>query len=223
MKVLTLHQPWASLIALGVKSIETRSWSTKYRGPLAIHAGATVPTIGLTGRVGCWFPLRKARVTRYIMQSIPNNPDDVPTRHALPLGAIVASCTLSDVVPMQSLATHRHDGPHLLVEPGYELALWTPEARTITEDQRPYGDFAPGRFAWLLDDVKPTTERCPACWGIGVRDRRPDENTDRVFPACDTCGGQGHGDFSGCDPIPAKGRQGLWEWDPLTAAGAAAE
>lgn len=31
-KVLTLHQPWASLIALGVKSIETRSWSTQYRG-----------------------------------------------------------------------------------------------------------------------------------------------------------------------------------------------
>jgi hypothetical protein len=26
MKALSLHQPWASLIALGVKRIETRSW-----------------------------------------------------------------------------------------------------------------------------------------------------------------------------------------------------
>lgn len=43
MKTLTLHQPWASLIAMGVKKIETRSWGTKYRGPLAIHAGQHRP------------------------------------------------------------------------------------------------------------------------------------------------------------------------------------
>jgi hypothetical protein len=39
VKAITLQQPWASLIALGAKSVETRSWSTAYRGPLAIHAG----------------------------------------------------------------------------------------------------------------------------------------------------------------------------------------
>jgi len=39
MKAITLYQPWASLIALGKKNIETRSWNTYYRGPLAIHAG----------------------------------------------------------------------------------------------------------------------------------------------------------------------------------------
>ena len=38
MKTLSLIQPWASLIALGEKRIETRSWGTRYRGPLAIHA-----------------------------------------------------------------------------------------------------------------------------------------------------------------------------------------
>lgn len=38
MKALSLWQPWASAMALGHKRIETRSWSTKYRGPLAIHA-----------------------------------------------------------------------------------------------------------------------------------------------------------------------------------------
>lgn len=32
MKALTLYQPWAQLIVLGPKTIETRSWSTKYRG-----------------------------------------------------------------------------------------------------------------------------------------------------------------------------------------------
>ena len=38
MKAITLWQPWASLIAFGLKTYETRTWSTKYRGPLAIHA-----------------------------------------------------------------------------------------------------------------------------------------------------------------------------------------
>lgn len=38
MKVITLWQPWASLIALGEKPYETRSWPTSYRGKIAIHA-----------------------------------------------------------------------------------------------------------------------------------------------------------------------------------------
>lgn len=36
IKALSLWQPWASLIAIGAKKIETRGWSTKYRGPLVI-------------------------------------------------------------------------------------------------------------------------------------------------------------------------------------------
>src|SRR5690348_17556570 len=43
MKALTLTQPWASLVAIGAKRIETRSWSTSYRGPLAIHAAKGFP------------------------------------------------------------------------------------------------------------------------------------------------------------------------------------
>lgn len=38
MNVLSLLQPWASLVVMGVKTIETRSWSTPYRGDLLIHA-----------------------------------------------------------------------------------------------------------------------------------------------------------------------------------------
>src|SRR5262249_62191033 len=43
MRALTLYQPWASLVVLGEKKIETRSWSTRHVGPLAIHASATWP------------------------------------------------------------------------------------------------------------------------------------------------------------------------------------
>jgi hypothetical protein len=38
MKVITIVQPWATLLAIGEKKFETRSWHTKYRGELAIHA-----------------------------------------------------------------------------------------------------------------------------------------------------------------------------------------
>ena len=39
MKAITLIQPWATMIAVGAKTYETRSWSTSYRGMIAIHAG----------------------------------------------------------------------------------------------------------------------------------------------------------------------------------------
>ncbi|MEY2355573.1 ASCH domain-containing protein [Lysinibacillus capsici] len=42
MKAITIKQPWATLIALGEKRFETRSWQTKYRIPIAIHAGKTM-------------------------------------------------------------------------------------------------------------------------------------------------------------------------------------
>src|SRR2546426_2957017 len=41
--VLTMTDPWGSLVASGAKRIETRSWSTTYRGPLAIHVAKTLP------------------------------------------------------------------------------------------------------------------------------------------------------------------------------------
>lgn len=43
MKALSLTQPYATLVAIGAKQIETRSWSTSYRGPLAIHAAKGFP------------------------------------------------------------------------------------------------------------------------------------------------------------------------------------
>lgn len=43
MKAISLWQPYASLIAAGVKHYETRSWPTTYRGPLAIHAAKRPP------------------------------------------------------------------------------------------------------------------------------------------------------------------------------------
>lgn len=40
--VLTVRQPWAHLIVTGQKDIENRSWPTKLRGRVLIHAAKTV-------------------------------------------------------------------------------------------------------------------------------------------------------------------------------------
>ena len=42
MKVLTIREPWASLIVNGYKMYEFRSWKTNYRGKILIHAGLNI-------------------------------------------------------------------------------------------------------------------------------------------------------------------------------------
>lgn len=42
MKALTIKEPWASLIINGYKKYEFRSWRTKYRGKILIHAGLSL-------------------------------------------------------------------------------------------------------------------------------------------------------------------------------------
>jgi len=47
MKALSIRQPWAWLIVHGFKPVENRTWSTSYRGELAIHAARTFDQAGL--------------------------------------------------------------------------------------------------------------------------------------------------------------------------------
>ncbi len=174
MRALTLHQPWASLIALGVKTIETRSWSTSYRGPLAIHAGKSVKRNYFP--VGDWTfhadgddgpELRRVGSVRDGVL--------VPDRyerglaHPGPLGAVVATCTLVDVVP---IAPRGYDASadfvKVVVVDGRGLVRCVDHRddkgrRCISfRDEALYGDFTPGRFAWLLADVVPLDPPVPS-------------------------------------------------------------
>lgn len=42
-KALSLTEPWATLMMMGEKNIETKSWRTSFRGPVAIHAAKAMP------------------------------------------------------------------------------------------------------------------------------------------------------------------------------------
>lgn len=90
MKAITLIQPYATLVAVGAKKIETRTWATKYRGPLAIHAG-----IGPVGREE--FDLALTLATNYHMQKALSEAGH-KTIFALPRSAVLATCRLVDCV-----------------------------------------------------------------------------------------------------------------------------
>lgn len=49
MKALTICQPYATLIILGRKLVENRTWPTNYRGPLLIHAGKSKKYLDYSG------------------------------------------------------------------------------------------------------------------------------------------------------------------------------
>ncbi len=46
LRALSVRQPWAWLIVNGYKDVENRSWATKHRGPLLIHAGSSKANLG---------------------------------------------------------------------------------------------------------------------------------------------------------------------------------
>ena len=48
MKVLTIKEPWATLIINGYKKYEFRSWKTNYRGKILIHAGKTTDKVAFS-------------------------------------------------------------------------------------------------------------------------------------------------------------------------------
>ena len=90
IKALSLWQPWASLVAEGHKTYETRSWQTNYRGWLAIHAAR-----------------RWKRDQQEIMRRWPYNA--LPLPDPLPTGAIVAVARLVDVLPVELLGAGELD------------------------------------------------------------------------------------------------------------------
>jgi activating signal cointegrator 1 len=85
MKALTLLQPWATALAVGLKGFETRAWSTPYRGPVAIHAGKRRDP---RGQYLCDLPLWE---------------DGLPAFDALPFGAIIAVGELVSCIPTEAL------------------------------------------------------------------------------------------------------------------------
>lgn len=149
MKALTIQQPWAMLIALGAKKIETRSWKTNYRGPLAIHAG---------------------KINAKISKDMKNMIDDIfyydyPIRYQvpeyfsdgayqcdnLPKGEIIATADLTDC---KKIAGYVDGIMGNIVVNTHKVEFEDGEKMYLPADFSLLGDFTEGRYAWILENVQ---------------------------------------------------------------------
>jgi hypothetical protein len=171
MQAISLWQPWASLLAMGAKKIETRHWP--YRNPkpalLAIHAALKWDRdLYDLCQVEPFARVLRANSVRFVERpkassSVgPGRAMGLP-QPALPFGAIVAVGRLRCCVPTEDFGS----------DPRCALLR--------TEQEIAFGDFALGRYAWVFDAVRPLNE-----------------------------------------PVPERGHQSLWSWEPNNEAAAIA-
>ncbi len=112
VRTLSMTDPWGTLVALGAKGIETRSWPTPHCGPLAIHVAKSLPA---------WASARCSEPPfRQILEAggYRWQPDAVQNPWGLPLGHIVAVVCLDEV--------QRITPSFQVEEPERSLGLFTP-------------------------------------------------------------------------------------------------
>lgn len=167
MKCLSQTQPWATLAAIGAKTIETRSWSTDYRGPLAIHASKGFPREyrALCTQNPFYGALSAA-------MSFPNGVPcynggytdiqlEEPEKY-MPRGMIVAVCDLVDVVCIESTRTVRDTFMRHLGSRYNHANL------PNCDSELAFGDYSPGRYMWLLSNVQALDKPMPAKGMLGL-------------------------------------------------------
>ena len=130
MKTITLTQPWATLVAIGAKKIETRSWYTAYRGPLAIHAAKGFPKWAkqFTAEPVCYEAVMRRRAGA-AANWFP----------AYPTGAVIATCTLVDC---------------MIAGSSTKVGMIGKYAALLTPTELAFGDYDEGRYAWILGNVE---------------------------------------------------------------------
>lgn len=160
MKVLSLWQPWATLVIIGAKRFETRHWSTSYRGELGIHAAK--------------------KVTRELRDLCRTEPFRSTLADAgfhsfddLPLGALLGTSQLVSIFKTHAGRDVMHD-----VQKGPASWRLLPTGR-----ERAFGDFSPGRYAWQFEDLVWYEEPVPCRGAQGLFDPTPRERIESVRQA----------------------------------------
>lgn len=213
MKCLTLTQPWATLVAIGAKSIETRSWRTRYTGPLAIHAAKG-------------FPKTAHALVRMPIFNVPLVAAGFDGWESLPTAAVIATCYLKYCVPI----------PADLNNPGCEADLFTccvcghikeshrhsvPDAMSRLNKECNHKGICRAATHWDY--------YCPDPIGTGI-DRQIASCACPKYRRWFTRAEQLRGDYTAGryawllsnvkkldQPIAARGALSLWDWDPDSA------
>lgn len=250
MKTKVVPQPFATLVALGIKTILDLPAPPK--GPMCpegvrglngppVERGERIAIVAGKAALGhqAWLPDGLARVlldAGLVWQGLLAAPNGTSTRVSwkpdLPLGSVVCTVRVDDALPIVGDRPWL-PGPYLLNaigglgrrvlgvfdEGGYGICAtngtadrhpWVREHPGIdaATDQLPLGDFTPGRWGWMLSDPQPPMKACGACGGRG-------HVPMHSFHPCMSCHCTGR---VPCDPIPCKGRPGVFELPADVAA-----
>lgn len=142
LKCISLWQPWATLMAIGAKRIETRHWDTNVRGLVAIHAAKrwSVEQRRIANSAPFQWPLYNAGLYRDDLDRGMNCSELV-----LPFGAIIA---VGELVNCKMI-----------------VSSWPPrDGDTVFRDTRmlppsepefSFGDYERGRYGWSFENVRP--------------------------------------------------------------------
>ena len=130
MKALTVWQPWATLLATGYKTVETRSWKTNYRGKILIHAAKRPVVNGI---------IEMDREARKVLRDVLDLPEIyreinwTEYYRKLPIGVVVGEARLTDCI-------------HINEE--YQRFI-----KNECHAEYLLGDFTTGRYAWIMEDA----------------------------------------------------------------------
>jgi hypothetical protein len=147
MKVISLLQPWATLVVIGAKKIETRSWNTKFTGPLLIHASANKK---LAEEVIYKFPFNKVLVNHF-------NRVREPAIEDLPFGAIIGSVDMVATFSTNDLLTQKTISK--------KEKVWH-----LTDEELAFGDYSCDRYGWLLENAQQFAIPIPAKGSLSLWD-----------------------------------------------------
>jgi len=165
MKAIVVRQPWASLIAHAVKTIETRPFrptnTIKPGDQFAIVAGKAKPPVKAT-QYGEWWTWANRGVGPSRGWTLAG-PDGGST--VMPFGAVVAVVKFGAAWPVLTATDGRpdghwtNDGEHLIGYGSFPVDFTA---------ELPLGDFTPGRYGWLLSDPHLLTTPVPVTGKQGV-------------------------------------------------------
>ena len=141
MRALTMTQPWATLVAIGENSIETRSWGTHYRGPLVIHSAKGFPR-----------DARELCIESPYRQVLGHH--GYNSAADLPLGSVIAVAELVGVMEF--------------IGSTLRAVRMRAKAGELPPHEADFCDFSPGRFGWVLENVRALSEPIPARGMLGL-------------------------------------------------------
>jgi hypothetical protein len=144
MKALSLTQPWATLVAIGAKKIETRSWGTTPCGTIAIHAAKKMTRADVD--ICLEYPFVDALSALGV----------VFTAQDLPRGAILAIADFVGCI-----------GTDQLYESERGRAM-------LTSKEEAFGNYESGRFAFVFRRVRRLREPIPCNGALGLWTVPPD-------------------------------------------------